>query len=73
MAFNRLYKSMRSRQQQEPIGLRATWINIAFTARGLEVLKKADPSLDLDFQDAAFMEGMASPLQAGSAGRPLLG
>jgi Dyp-type peroxidase family len=70
VAFNRLYKSMRSRQHQEPLGLKATWINLAFTARGLEVMKKFDPSLDLGFQDPAFMQGMASRARQGILGDP---
>ncbi|WP_158501962.1 Dyp-type peroxidase [Vitiosangium sp. GDMCC 1.1324] len=70
VAFNRLFKAMRSRQQQDPIGLKSTWINLAFTARGLEVLKKFDPTLDLNFTDPAFTQGMASRSKQGILGDP---
>jgi Dyp-type peroxidase family len=70
VAFNRLFKEMRSRQRQEPLGLKSTWINLAFTARGLEVLKKFDPALDLDFTDSAFTQGMASRARQGRLGDP---
>jgi Dyp-type peroxidase family len=70
VAFNRLFKEMRSRQQQEPLGLKSTWINLAFTARGLEVMKKFDPALDLGFTDPAFTQGMASRSKQGILGDP---
>ncbi|MFE8599088.1 Dyp-type peroxidase [Archangium violaceum] len=70
VAFNRLFKEMRSRQQQEPLGLKSTWINLAFTARGLEVLKRFDPALDLNFTDPAFTQGMASRSKQGILGDP---
>lgn len=70
VAFNRLFKELRSRQQQEPVGLKSTWINLAFTASGLGVLKKFDPTLDLDFTDPAFTQGMASRSKQGILGDP---
>lgn len=70
VAYNRLFKELRSRQQQEPVGLKSTWINLAFTASGLAVLKKFDPTLDTNFTDPAFTQGMASRSKQGILGDP---
>ncbi|MBW0931381.1 Dyp-type peroxidase [Priestia megaterium] len=36
--FNRLYRQIRHRQEKEPFGLVSTWMNIAFSYRGLNKL-----------------------------------
>jgi len=56
IAFNRLFKAMRSRRRTESNTVKATWINIAFSARGLHRL-----GVNVDaFSDAAFKEGLAA-------------
>jgi Dyp-type peroxidase family len=58
LAFNRLFKSMRSRLGTDPTGqptnLKVTWTNVAFTAEGLTQL-----GVDVSqFQDEAFRAGL---------------
>jgi Dyp-type peroxidase family len=60
VAFNRLFKSSRTRRGKDPAfsaRLKATWVNIAFTYEGLQVLHAPDLPL---FKDGAFREGMRS-------------
>src|SRR5438874_12659385 len=38
LAFNRLFKEIRPRRNSAPTGVKATWINIAFSHAGLEKL-----------------------------------
>jgi Dyp-type peroxidase family len=59
IAFNRLYKSVRSRRQKETNTVKATWINIAFSQPGLKKLRS-----DASFNDAAFMGGLLSRSEA---------
>jgi Dyp-type peroxidase family len=59
LAFNRLFKTLRARRKTEG-GIKATWLNIAFTAEGLRQLLDA---ADVDdgvrgFADAAFKAGL---------------
>ena len=65
LAFNRLYRSLRVRRAHEPRGLVATWVNIAFSWRGLYLL---NPEAD-QFADAAFKLGMAQ--RSGILGDPV--
>src|SRR6266498_1207991 len=45
LAFNRLFKAIRSRRKSEPTGVRSTWINIAFSFAGLQkISKKSSPA-----------------------------
>ncbi|MGG3647131.1 Dyp-type peroxidase [Bacillus wiedmannii] len=58
LRFNNLFKSIRSRQGgEDPQGLAATWVNIAFTFEGL---RKLIPEEAKSFTDEAFQNGMAS-------------
>jgi len=58
LRFNNLFKSIRSRQAgEDPHGLAATWINIAFTFEGL---RKLVPEEIKHFTHEAFQSGMAS-------------
>ncbi len=71
IAFNRLFKAVRSRRKREGT-VKATWINIAFTHFGFEVLQSAGDLSELlqdDFVDKAFVEGLAS--RSGKLGDPL--
>jgi Dyp-type peroxidase family len=56
LAFNRLFKMIRSRRQAETRTVQATWINIAFS---FEMLKFLSPEAD-QFTDEAFRQGMAA-------------
>jgi len=73
VAFNRLFKAVRSRRGTERNTIKATWINIAFSARGLQLLG-ADVAA---FLDPAFKEGLAprsaslgDPTSATAEGNP---
>ena len=66
IAFNRLFKSVRSRRGRETNTVKATWINIAFSQPGV---KKLTP--DSVFNDEAFMSGLAS--QSNALGDPQTG
>jgi Dyp-type peroxidase family len=58
LAFNRLFKAVRSRQQRPP-KVKATWINIAFSHHALEEIEKEVPGLlSPDFVDQAFVDGL---------------
>jgi Dyp-type peroxidase family len=55
LAFNRLFKAIRRRRGRETHELKATWLNIAFSASGLRRL-----GVDVNaFRDEAFKDGMA--------------
>jgi Dyp-type peroxidase family len=56
LAFNRLFKLIRSRRHAESRAVQATWINIAFS---FEMLQRLSPEADL-FTDQAFRNGMAT-------------
>jgi len=56
LAFNRLFKALRSRRKKETGAVQATWINLAFSFQGLTQLNPEAAS----FQDASFRTGMAA-------------
>jgi Dyp-type peroxidase family len=55
LQFNRLFKSIRTRRGVETRTILATWLNIAFSFRGL---KKLDKETE-EFKDEAFRKGLA--------------
>src|SRR5215470_3845970 len=55
-SFNDLRRSMIARLGREPRSLAVTWINIAFSARGIELLKQPG---DEALEDDAFNVGLA--------------
>jgi Dyp-type peroxidase family len=57
LAFNRLFKEMRSRRGQESNAIKATWINIAFSYEGLQVLIGLNEVRK--FTDRAFKAGLS--------------
>jgi Dyp-type peroxidase family len=82
IAFNRLFKSIRTRHgepQDRPQTVKATWRNIAFTYPGLEKLRdNGIPGLlKTDFRDKSFKLGLAAqapklgdPVGSGNEGDP---
>lgn len=81
LMFNRLFKELRFRRQQESHSVKATWVNIAFSHAGLVKLTKDTP-LDVtkegqQFTDQAFVEGLSKrsallndPTDANAEGNP---
>lgn len=69
LAFNRLFKAIRTRRQSEPTGVKATWLNIAFSYAGLQKLVPDSLAAE-DFEDEAFREGLAARSTAGILGDP---
>jgi Dyp-type peroxidase family len=75
LSFNRLFKAMRARRGDEPCGLVATWLNIAFSRDGIAALTSA---AEADrFVDEAFQAGLPArsaflgdPTAADSPGNP---
>ena len=75
LSFNRLFKAMRARRADEPCGLIATWLNIAFSRDGIAALTS---SAEADkFKDEAFQAGLpvrspllGDPTAAGAPGSP---
>jgi Dyp-type peroxidase family len=72
LAFNRLFKQMKTRRRSEG-GIKAVWVNVAFSFRGLT---KLTPDAD-KFVDKAFKEGLAArserlgdPVDRSSPGHP---
>lgn len=57
LAFNRLFKEIRTRRGIESSAVKATWINIAFSAQGLETLLGERNMRK--FRDQAFRAGLA--------------
>jgi Dyp-type peroxidase family len=55
LQFNRLFKLIRSRRKVESRAVLSTWMNIAFTFKGLKKLNKEA----VKFQDEAFKAGLA--------------
>src|ERR1700722_15224989 len=53
---NRLFRSLRARQGTDPEGFVATWLNIAFSARGIGLL--ASPAEAQQLQDPSFQAGL---------------
>ncbi|GAC1394477.1 MAG: Dyp-type peroxidase [Ktedonobacteraceae bacterium] len=67
LLFNRLYRSLRSRRQQNPHGMVATWVNIAFTYEGIQKLtSEAEAN---KFQDTSFRLGLSK--RSGILGDPV--
>jgi Dyp-type peroxidase family len=60
LAFNRLFKQIRTRRGKTNI-LQVTWMNIAFSFDGL---RKLAPATTEEFRDEAFQQGMASRSKA---------
>ncbi len=58
LAFNRLFKEIRTRRGQESNAVKATWINIAFSFEGLEALVGAAEVHK--FKDQGFKAGLAA-------------
>jgi Dyp-type peroxidase family len=76
LAFNRLFKSLRSKQGGETGAVQAVWANIAFSFVGLQKLARPDMGLD-EFVDASFKAGMparsaslSDPVGSGGPGDP---
>jgi Dyp-type peroxidase family len=57
LGFNRLFKMIRSRRRSDTRTVQSTWMNIAFSFRGLS--KLAPRSVE-QFRDEAFREGVAA-------------
>ncbi|WP_414583329.1 Dyp-type peroxidase [Scytonema sp. PCC 10023] len=66
LAFNRMFRALRARRGEDPRGMIATWMNIAFTSEGIKKLTSQDEVNK--FQDTAFKIGM--PRRAGFLGDP---
>lgn len=70
LAFNRLFKWVRSRRGHESLAVKSTWVNIAFSYQALVTLQDVVPGLlDVDFTDTAFVEGLSE--RADRLGDPL--
>lgn len=67
LAFNRLYKEIVTRREQDSNAVKATWINIAFSYEGLKVL--VGPREVDKFTDQAFRAGLAA--RSDTLGDPL--
>lgn len=75
LAFNRMFRSLRARRGEDPRGMIATWINIAFTFEGIKKLtSEAEAN---KFSDTAFVKGMprrstfiGDPADTNSDGHP---
>jgi Dyp-type peroxidase family len=62
LAFNDLFRRLRSRRGMDPQGLAATWVNVAFSAAGL---RKLMPAEEVDaIPDEAFQLGMLARAEA---------
>jgi Dyp-type peroxidase family len=69
IAFNRLFKEIRGRRKREPTLLKVTWINIAFSFKGIQKLANGT-DLDTDFEDEAFTAGLTQRSKDGILGDP---
>jgi Dyp-type peroxidase family len=69
LAFNRLFKEIRGRRKREPTMLKVTWINIAFSFKGIQKLANGT-DLDTDFEDEAFTKGLVKRSTEGILGDP---
>jgi Dyp-type peroxidase family len=56
LLFNKLHRSLRSRRQEDPQGMAATWVNIAFTYQGIQMLTSEEEANK--FQDDPFRLGL---------------
>jgi Dyp-type peroxidase family len=73
IAFNRLFKSMRVRRGTERNTIQATWVNIAFSAHGLNALgANANTFFDQPFKDglAARSASLGDPTSTSAEGNP---
>ena len=59
LAFNRLFKEIRTRRKSESSAVKATWINIAFSFEGLVALLGLTQTV-YRFKDRAFKSGLAA-------------
>ncbi len=66
LAFNRLFKEIRTRRKRESNTVKATWINIAFSYEGIRALVGAIEAHK--FKDHAFKAGLAA--RSASLGDP---
>ncbi|HMJ87451.1 MAG TPA: Dyp-type peroxidase [Vicinamibacterales bacterium] len=66
VSFNRLFKAMRARRADEPCGLVATWLNIAFSRDAIETLTSSAEAAR--FRDEAFQAGL--PARSSLLGDP---
>lgn len=57
-AFNQLFRTLRRRHGQDPRGLVATWVNVAFSFPALRDLVSAEEAES--FSDGAFRDGLAA-------------
>jgi Dyp-type peroxidase family len=69
ISFNRLFKEIRGRRKREPTMLKVTWINIAFSFKGIQKLANGT-DLDTDFEDEAFTDGLTKRSKDGILGDP---
>lgn len=67
LAFNRLFRAMRARMGADPVGLSATWLNIAFASPGIAALTSDATAAELD--EPSFQAGMHN--EAGELGDSL--
>ena len=63
LAFNRLFKEIRTRRKRESSAVKATWINIAFSYEGIRILAGAAEARK--FKDHAFKVGLAARQKPG--------
>ncbi|HEY0035947.1 MAG TPA: Dyp-type peroxidase [Longimicrobium sp.] len=71
LEYNRLYKAIRKRAGRGTPAVRATWINIAFTAEGLRVLgSDADAFTDKPFREGLHRRSalLGDPVEPAAAG-----
>jgi Dyp-type peroxidase family len=61
LRFNRLFKMIRSRRKVESRAVLSTWMNLAFSFRGLKKLDKKEAA---KFQDEGFRAGLADRSQS---------
>jgi Dyp-type peroxidase family len=57
LQFNRLFKMVRARRKVESRAVLSTWLNVAFSFRGLKKLVKKEAD---EFKDEAFRAGLAA-------------
>ncbi len=70
LAFNRLFKSLRSKQHGNKSPVQALWANIAFSFAGLKKLEQPGMNLD-EFVDEAFTTGLLERALDGELGDPV--
>lgn len=58
LTFNRLFKTIRTRRNGEPVGLKATWLSISFSHEAIALL--TDGAQAVQFLDQAFKDGLAA-------------